>query len=243
MKINNEQKEENRKKIIRAAVDIFSEKGFRPATMKAVAKSAGVADATIYNYFPTKESILFGYYEDHIKDLIEQLKNIEDFNTYRFQEQLQAVMETSLELYLPDREFVAETSKMVFLSLSSSYRQLKPVRQSFNAIIRDIFDAAIEVGEIPDQVFLEISHQLFWDYYIAMVHYWLNDTSEHFTDTTLLVDKTLDLACTMIKSGVANKVFDILTFLFKQHVLSRMDMFKDKIDTAQMVKRKFMEGL
>lgn len=243
MKINREQKEENRKKIIRAAVDIFTEKGIRSTTMKAIARSAGVADATIYNYFPTKESILFGYYQDHMLDLTERLKALKDFHTFGFQEQLQTVMETSLDLYLADREFVSETNKTVFLSFSSSYRQLKPIRQSFNAIIREIYEAAIEVGEIPDQVFLEISHQFFWDYYIAMVHYWLNDTSEQFTDTTVLIDKSLDLACSMIKSGIANKIFDIMTFLFKQHFLSRLDLFKDKIDTAQFIKRRFMENL
>ena len=243
MKINREQKEENRKKIIRAAVDIFTEKGTRSTTMKAIARSAGVADATIYNYFPTKESIIFGYYQDHIKDLTEHIKSLKDFHTFGFQEQLQTVMETSLDLYLPDREFVAETNKTVFLSFSSSYRQLKPIRQSFNAIIREIYEAAIEVEEIPDQVFLEISHQFFWDYYIAIVHYWLNDISEQFTDTTVLIDKSLDLACSMIKSGIANKIFDIMTFLFKQHVLSRLDLFKEKIDTAQIIKRRFMENL
>ncbi len=242
MKISKEQKAENRRKIIRAAVNLFTEKGVRSATMKAIARSAGVADATIYNYFPTKEAILFGFYQDHMQDVIERLKSIEDFNTYGFQEQLQILMETSLDLYLPDREFVAETHKTVFLSFSSFYRQLKPIRQSFYAVVREIYEAAIEVGEIPDQVFLEVSHQFFWDYYIAMVHYWLNDTSEQFADTTVLIDKSLDLACTMIKSGIANKIFDIMTFLFKQHVLSKMDLIREKIDTVHIVKRRFMEG-
>lgn len=243
MKINKEQKEENRKKIIRAAVDIFTEKGIRATTMKAIARSAEVADATIYNYFPTKESILFGYYQDHMQDVTERLKSLDDFHTFEFQEQLQTVMETSLELFLPDREFVAETNKMVFLSFSSSYRQLKPIRQSFYRIIHEIFDAAIEAGEIPDQVLLEISNQFFWDYYIAVIHYWLNDTSEQFINTTVLIDKSLDLGCSMIKSGIANKIFDIMTFLFKQHVLSKMDLFMEKIETAHYVKRKFMEGM
>lgn len=243
MKINKEQKDENRKKIIRAAVDIFTEKGIRSATMKAIARSAGVGDATIYNYSPTKESILFGYYQEHMQDVTKKLKSIQDFHTFGFQEQLQTVMETSLELYLADREFVAETSNAVFLSFSSSYRQLKPIRQSFYRIIHEIFEAAIEAGEIPDQVLLEISHQFFWDYYIAVVHYWLNDISEQFTNTTVLIDKSLDLGCSMIKSGIANKIFDIMTFLFKQHVLSKMDLFMDKVQTARSVKRRFMEGL
>ena len=243
MKINREQKEENRKKIIRAAVEIISEKGIRSATMKAIARNAGVADATIYNYFATKESILFGYFQEHMRDVAERLKAIDDFNTYGFQEQLQAMMETSLDLYLPDREFVSETLSAVFLGFSASYRHLKPVKTSFLAIVREIYEAAIEVGEIPDQVLLEISYQFFWDYYIAILHYWLKDGSDRFTDTTVLIDKSLDLACSMIRSGIANKVFDIMTFLFKQHILSKLDLFREKIETAQTVKRRFMEGV
>lgn len=243
MKISQAQKAENRRKIIAAAVEIITVGGFKTATMRAIAREAGIADATIYKYFPTKESILFGYYHDHMKTLIKTLKAIDDFNTFGFQAQIQTVMETSLELYLPDREFVAATHQRIFFSFSRDYRQLKPIRKMFNDIIKDIFEAAIEVEEIPDQMFLDISHQFAWDYYIAMVHYWLNDTSDQFTDTSVLIDKWLDLTCSMIKAGVANKVFDILTFLFKQHVLSRLSYVKERIDTVHTIKRRFMEHI
>ena len=82
MKISQEQKAENRSAIIRAAVDSISEKGFKSATMRQIAKSAGVGDATIYNYFATKEAILFGYYEDHMQACIGALKQLEAFHTF-----------------------------------------------------------------------------------------------------------------------------------------------------------------
>jgi len=70
----------------------------------------------------------------------------------------------------------------------------------------------------------------------------MNDQSDQFTETSILLDKTLDLSCAMIKAGVANKIFDIATFIFKNHILDRMNFFRDQIDTVRDIKREFMGG-
>jgi len=240
MKISNEQKKKNRKKIIKTAVDLIIEKGFKSTTMRDISKKAGIGDATIYNYFPTKESILFGYYEDNFSNAVEKLKSIDGFNEYSLQEQLQTFFETKLDLYLPDREFIEETFNSVFFTLGQHYTRLKPIRNQFMHILDDIFNAAIEVGEIPDQAFREIINQLFWDYFIGVVAYWLRDQSDQFSDTTLLIDKTLDIGCAVLKAGVVNKVFDMASFMFKNHILSRMSFFRDNLDTVHKIKREFM---
>ena len=71
-----------------------------------IARQAGLGDATIYNYFPTKEAIVYAYYEEQLDESVKRLRVIPDFNEYSLQEQLQAFFETQLELFLPDREFV-----------------------------------------------------------------------------------------------------------------------------------------
>jgi len=127
MKISQDQKAANRKAIIRAAVELIAEEGFKPATMRRIAKAAGVGEATIYNYFPTKEAILYAYYQDHMHDCIAALKSIPDFHTFTLQEQLQALFHASLDLYLSDRGFVAQTFRLVFLSLSRDWSQVKAI--------------------------------------------------------------------------------------------------------------------
>jgi len=243
MKISNEQKQINRRNIIQAAVDLTIKKGFKSATMREIARQAGVGDATIYNYFPTKEAILFAYYDEHFSHCIERLRGIKDFSTYALQEQLQVFFETSLELYLPDREFVSASFKTIFFSMSQQYRQLKTIRDRFIMISKDMLEAAVEAQEIPDQVFQDVLLQLFWDYYIGIVLYWLADDSEMFTDTSVLVDKSLDLTCSLLKAGVANKLFDMATYLFKNHVVNRMQLIKDRVDTFHYVKREFMGAI
>lgn len=49
-----------RAQILDAAAQVFAEKGFHRATIRDVAKVAGVADGTIYNYFTNKADLLIG---------------------------------------------------------------------------------------------------------------------------------------------------------------------------------------
>src|SRR5260221_10547151 len=49
-----------RSQILDAATRVFSEKGYHPATIRDVARAAGIADGTIYNYFANKAALLLG---------------------------------------------------------------------------------------------------------------------------------------------------------------------------------------
>lgn len=53
-----------RRQILEAALTIFGERGFERSTTKAIALEAGVAEGTIFNYFPAKKDILFGFLEE-----------------------------------------------------------------------------------------------------------------------------------------------------------------------------------
>src|ERR1043165_165773 len=49
-----------RAQLLDAAAQAFAERGFHPPTVRDVAKAAGVADGTIYNYFENKTALLLG---------------------------------------------------------------------------------------------------------------------------------------------------------------------------------------
>lgn len=50
--------EERRKQILNAASQVFAEKGFERATISDIAKKAGMAEGSIYNYFKNKADLL-----------------------------------------------------------------------------------------------------------------------------------------------------------------------------------------
>lgn len=69
------EKTEARKiKILEAATRIFSDKGFQDATISEIAKAAEVSDAFVYEYFSTKENLLFSIPRQHMRKLHEDLE-------------------------------------------------------------------------------------------------------------------------------------------------------------------------
>jgi TetR/AcrR family fatty acid metabolism transcriptional regulator len=48
-----------REQILKAAEQVFAEKGFHTATMAEIAKGAGLSEPTLYEYFSSKEQLLF----------------------------------------------------------------------------------------------------------------------------------------------------------------------------------------
>lgn len=57
--LREEKKARTRAAIAAAAAELFGRDGYLGVTMAQVATAAGVADQTLYNYFPTKESLVF----------------------------------------------------------------------------------------------------------------------------------------------------------------------------------------
>lgn len=49
--------------ILDAATKVFAEKGYHLTTIKDIAREAGIADGTIYNYFENKTALLLGILE------------------------------------------------------------------------------------------------------------------------------------------------------------------------------------
>ena len=63
-----------RERILRAAVDVFAQNGYFNAKVSEIAKSAGVADGTIYLYFDGKEDLLITIFREHTRSFLQSLQ-------------------------------------------------------------------------------------------------------------------------------------------------------------------------
>lgn len=60
-------KRETRDRLADAAARLFAEHGYDAVSVSDVAKAAGVADQTVYNYFPTKPDLVFDLAEEMLE--------------------------------------------------------------------------------------------------------------------------------------------------------------------------------
>lgn len=244
MKISGKVKEQTRIRLLEAAVDVISEKGYEKATMRKIAKQADVADATIYNYFATKDKLLYGYCEYVQQQVMAELKGIDDFHEYSLQEQLHQLVETELRLWLPAREFLQVVFAQTYAAPSVGHELLADSKALLKTMVVELIDASIEAGEMPEQPYQDLLPTLFWDYQTAILAYWLKDTSDGFANTTKLVDQSTEIIAQLLIGGVIGKTLDMFSFMFRTHVLQHMNSLDMIFQQPELVaaKRRFMEG-
>ena len=69
-----EKTEIRKQKILETATEIFAAKGFHETTISEIAKSAAISEASVYDYYSTKENILFSIPSMHMKNLLTELE-------------------------------------------------------------------------------------------------------------------------------------------------------------------------
>lgn len=112
---NRVNKIERKKYIMDAALRIFSEKGFQNATISEISKAAGVSDATVYDYFGTKEKLLFSIPEQISDENIEELQKVLPY-IKGIEGKLRAIILMFMRLYETNPHY----SNLVLLQLMSN---------------------------------------------------------------------------------------------------------------------------
>ena len=90
--------------ILMSAENIFSQKGFAKTTIAEIAKSAGVGEGTVYEYFNNKEDLLFAIPDKRFKNNLKQFKDAFEFRTPL--QKLRRLIRIYFSLFLTDRNFL-----------------------------------------------------------------------------------------------------------------------------------------
>jgi AcrR family transcriptional regulator len=221
MKISKEKQTKVKKHILECAIELIAKNGYKKTSMSKIAKKAKIGEATIYNYFPTKENILFEYYYQlqlQTKDILLKTKY---FSQFSLKEQLQLLIHTQLELLANNRAFVLEIYEEIFYKTFTNPAMTKG-NDELISMIKELLDIAIEANEIEEIPFSNTILNLGCDYIFGIIYYWIQDESENYNNTTLMVDKSLEIIYSVLQSGLINKFEDLFSFIIKTHILNNI---------------------
>ena len=147
MSLNN--KQQKTQAIIKAACHYFLQYGYNGATTDLIQKKAGVSKATLYNHFPTKESLFASVVNTQCKLFVEQVRAISLPDTH-FSESLFRIGEAYLTLLLaPEnqalfRAVVAEAPR--FPGLAKTFYDAGPA--SILPVIAEAVNRALQKHEL-----------------------------------------------------------------------------------------------
>jgi AcrR family transcriptional regulator len=195
-----ENKEKTRQAILRAALELFAERGFYRTTTKAISRKAGIAEGTLFNYFQTKEDLALYFFEQELDGVVKWYEHDPRIRRAALAEKLFAIIHRFLERLAPYEEFIgavclralAPTSKLSPWSLLTRERNLRYLR-----FIRGILAEAEAAGEIPPVG--DFGAHAFGLFHLAMMTHWLRDRSRGKEQTLALLDRCLKLATHFLK--------------------------------------------
>lgn len=186
--------------ILEAATTVFAEKGFQRATIKDIAKMAGIADGTIYNYFQNKTAILLGLL-DRLNETEARAMHFEGTPDTTFQEFFGAYLKHRLEQFGP-REIalfgIVISEVLVDAELREQY-QTRIIQPTF-ALAEQAFQAMIDTGQIP-AMDVQISMRMITATILGLI------LQRLFGDTTLLErwDSLPDVLPNLLLNGILSQ--------------------------------------
>lgn len=189
--------EATRKQILSAALELFRKQGFEAATMREIARSAGVATGAAYYYFDSKDAIVLAFYDQAQQDMAPLLEQTL-LETRDLEECLQRIVRIKLEYFHPSRAFLSALS-----AHSDPQHPLSPFSEQSRTIREaDIgfFAKAIEGSRsrIADDLKPYLP-RLLWMYQMGLILFWIYDRSEGQVKTHALLDKSLRVVVRLIK--------------------------------------------
>jgi len=182
-----------RERILRAAVDVFAEFGYFNAKVSQIAKSAGVADGTIYLYFDGKEDLLITIFREHTRNYLHALEQ-QMANVNRAEERLRIAVRHHLETLGRDRALAVVSQvelrhSLKFMSLLSQ----QEVADYLN-IIRKIVESGQQEGVFRRTVHPQLVAKAVFGVLDEMVTSWM--LSEKDYDLAAHADEVADLMLT-----------------------------------------------
>ena len=187
-------------RIVVAALTLFQAKGFDATTTKAIARKAGIAEGTVFNYFRTKEDIALYFFEQEVDHAIDAVRRSPRLRKASLDEKLFALIQSQLAYIAPYEGFIGTAlvealrpgSKLGFLS-----HRAQALRHRYMAFVQELVEESVpDRGALPASWWVP---DAFWIYYLGALLFWLHDASPRKQNTLAFLDSTLRIGVSILQ--------------------------------------------
>ena len=196
MRITNDAKQATRRRILEGARKLFAQDGFDGSSTRDLAREAGIAAGTLFNYFPTKESVAM------------------------------ALAAEALAAAGCDPQRRGESlEEDLFAFIAAGLRALKPLRGCLRPVLEGALSPLASASAVSEGESLRTDHletvgailarhgqaepsfvamHLYWTLFTGVLAFWLDDASPHQEDTLAVLDQALKMFVRSLPSPPAS---------------------------------------
>ncbi|HUD35414.1 MAG TPA: TetR family transcriptional regulator [Streptosporangiaceae bacterium] len=179
-------------------MDLFMSHGYEKTTMRMIAERANVNVALSYHYFPSKEHLVFEFYRNFSRDVIEHSAAVLASSS-RLDARLIGVVETMFEAAAPYHAFAGS----LFATAASPTSPLSPFSANCAEIREDgtaLFARVIQ-GCTP-RVAKDLGEELaflLWTFNLGMMYCWMHDQSQDQEKTRTILRQSVSLIVGLLR--------------------------------------------
>jgi AcrR family transcriptional regulator len=141
--MNRRSAEESKKRILTAALKVFSDHGYRGACMRLIAEQAGISVGGVYLYFKNKEELCLTMMKERMDDLSGELERAIDIG--KPQDAIVSYIKIQLEYAKRHRELILTYSKDQGFSFGVDLKRKFAKKQ--RRLIQSIINNGIKSGD------------------------------------------------------------------------------------------------
>ena len=153
-KMSNKGKKKNLQKeinIIEGALKVFGEKGFEDTTIAAISKAAKISEPTLYEYFASKEDVLFAIPNLYTRRELERIADIVHY-IHSPAEKIRTIIQAYLEFYENNRLYTS----VALLTLKGNRKFMKSpayavIKESTRHIV-EVFTEGVNAGVFREDI-------------------------------------------------------------------------------------------
>jgi len=183
--------EATREAILATALETFRQRGLEAATMREIAKSAGVALGAAYYYFPGKEAIVQAYYDrvqvEHLARVSAELAG----GKYDLLERMRIAFRTKLDVLQGDRKLLGTLFRYTG-EPDHPLSVLGPGTRANREQSIAVFALAVGDERLPEDV-RAVLPSVLWALHLGILLYFIYDNSPGQERTRKLSDGLLQL--------------------------------------------------
>jgi AcrR family transcriptional regulator len=136
-----------KKQLLALARGLFWQNGYNAVSMRDLARAYGCQPGNLYNYFKTKESILFEVLLEEMQEIIRPIAHIEEEKNGNPIDQLRLIISAHLKVTLSHRKSAKTLFDVALGNLLPANRKvIVSMRDSYDRIIRTVIRRGQEQG-------------------------------------------------------------------------------------------------
>ena len=200
MRITVEKKNATRLRIVAAAVDLFRTRGFDATTTRDIARGAGIATGTLFNYFDTKEAIVGSLAAEALSGARAAVAARAHEAT--LEEELFALIAAELRQLKPLRKFITPLLETVLSPLAAARHQ-----GAGEALRVDHLETVADIARRHGLADISpVSIQVYWSLYTGVLAFWAADKSPKQEDTLALLDQSLNMFAAWLRDSAGEPI-------------------------------------